>query len=125
VRCSLQRSIRRCAPAQAALLEALRLLHDPQDAERASSALLDRLFNAGQSTAGGMSYSRDKQTGRRKLSYWGAPRPPVRQAHELTAAQRQALAALVDHDPLWEHQSNLLELYGLPAEREALRALLG
>jgi len=110
--------------ARATLLDAVRLLHDSEDAERAAGVLLDLVFQAGQQTSRRTAFSRDKHTGRRKIEYWGTPKPPPRQAHELTAAQREVLTALVDHDPLWEHQSNLLELYGLPTERDVLRALL-
>jgi tetratricopeptide (TPR) repeat protein len=111
-------------PARTALLRAVRLLHDSEDAERAASVLLGLVCNDGRRMSSGMAYSRDKQTGRRKIDYWGTPKPPPHQAHELTVTQREVLAALVDHDPLWEHQSNLLELYGLPTERAALRAML-
>jgi tetratricopeptide (TPR) repeat protein len=110
--------------ARAALLQAIRLLHDADDADKAAHTLLDLGFNLNQRTAASMAYSCDKQTGRRKIDYFGASIPSLHQAEELTAAQREILATLVDHEPLWEHQSNLLKLYGLPVERDAVRDLL-
>ena len=42
----------------------------------------------------------------------------------LTDYQRQILQVIVKNDLVWEYPSNLLELYGLPAERSKVRALL-
>ncbi|GIK65705.1 MAG: hypothetical protein BroJett018_34990 [Chloroflexota bacterium] len=42
----------------------------------------------------------------------------------LTNDQRYVLQLVVDNDLVWQHPSNLLELYGLPAERSMVRALL-
>ena len=41
-----------------------------------------------------------------------------------TEAQRAALTAVVNYEPLWEIDTNLFEVYGLPNSREALRNLL-
>jgi hypothetical protein len=45
-------------------------------------------------------------------------------AGTFTEAQRSALSAVVNYDPLWEIDTNLFEVYGLPNSREALRRLL-
>lgn len=42
----------------------------------------------------------------------------------LTDEQRQALKAVVETDFVWMLHSNLMEIYGLPAERSKVRALL-
>jgi hypothetical protein len=85
---------------------------------------LDLTFNCDVSQSAGAAYSRDKQTGVRKIEFWGAPEPALRQIHELSPEQREALRTLVAHDPLWEYQSNLMELYGLPSDRQSLRSQL-
>jgi hypothetical protein len=43
---------------------------------------------------------------------------------ELTAAQKQAVMVVVEADKVWETPHNLLEEFGLPADREELRGLL-
>ncbi|MEJ2562275.1 MAG: tetratricopeptide repeat protein [Anaerolineales bacterium] len=110
--------------ARTALLQAVSLLRDPDDALRAAGLLLDLTFNCDVSQSAGAAYSRDKQTGVRKIEFWGAPEPALRQIHELSPEQREALRTLVAHDPLWEYQSNLMELYGLPSDRQSLRSQL-
>jgi hypothetical protein len=47
-----------------------------------------------------------------------------RGAETLTEPQRAALMALIEYAPLWQYTKNLLEVYGLPTDREGLRALL-
>ncbi|MBZ0316245.1 MAG: hypothetical protein K8L91_07500 [Anaerolineae bacterium] len=42
----------------------------------------------------------------------------------VTREQRHVLQLIVDNDLFWKYPSNLLELYGLPAERSKVRALL-
>jgi hypothetical protein len=112
------------AAACTALLQAVQLLHDPEDAEYAARRLLALVFHDDRTRSAGMASSRDKQTKRRKIDYFGMTPLPPRRAHELTEEQYRVLTALVAHDPLWEHQSNLLGLYGLPTDRHALRRLL-
>lgn len=64
------------------------------------------------------------ETGQVTIDYWGASLPPARQADELTDGQRELLTAMAAYEPLWERPSNMLELFGLPSERAALRGLL-
>ncbi len=110
--------------ARTALLQAATLLRDPDDAIRAAGLLLDLTFNCDVSQSAGTAYSRDKQTGVHKIEFWGASEQAPRQVHELAPEQREVLRTLAAHDPLWEYQSNLMELYGLPADRRSLQSQL-
>jgi len=108
---------------RSALLQAVQLLHNPEDAELIARRLLDLVFQDGRHVPVTMTYSRDGQSGQQRIHY-SVQVQQSRQPHELTNAQREVLYVLADHDPLWEHQSNLLELYGLPIARAALRTML-
>lgn len=107
----------------AALGQALRLQRDRQDAEDVALALLELVFPIDQRRYTSSTHGRDPATGQPTMTYGGGASPPAHM-EALTSAQRTALQALVAHDPLWEHRSNLLERYGLPPDRAALRALL-
>ncbi|MEM8531540.1 MAG: hypothetical protein AAGF95_11900 [Chloroflexota bacterium] len=48
--------------------------------------------------------------------------PRVR--NNLTSLQQDTLRLIADHDPFWEIEHNLLEVYGLPSERSTLREWL-
>jgi tetratricopeptide (TPR) repeat protein len=113
---------------RAALLRALPLLHytDSDELHRFAETLLDLVFNDGQQPGRSRSLSWHKQTKRCTIRFYGGKNTvqPERNPATITDAQREVLAAIVAHDPLWEWDSNLLTLYGLPAEREVLRAWL-
>jgi hypothetical protein len=113
---------------RSALLRALPLLHytNSDELHFFAATLLDLVFNDGQRSHRNRSLSWHKQTGRCTIRFYGGDGalPPERNAAALTGAQREVLAALAAHDALWEWDCNLLTLYGMPCEREALRAWL-
>ncbi len=113
---------------RAALLRALPLLHytNSDQLHFFAETLLDLVFNDGQHQGRSRSLSWHKQTKRCTISFYGGKNyvQPERNAATITDVQREVLAAIVAHNPLWEWDSNLLTLYGLPAEREVLLAWL-
>lgn len=113
---------------RAALLRVLPSLHytNSDELHFFAETLLDLVFNNNQHPHRSRSLSWHKQTKRCTISFYGGSTKaqPQRDAATLTDAQREVLEALATHDPLWEWDSNLLTLYGLPAERELLRAWL-
>lgn len=68
-----------------------------------------------------------RKDGVRHIEYWyyfrPAPSIPPR-SPSLMPLQHQALKAVVENDVFWETVSNLLSLFGLPTEREALRTFV-
>jgi tetratricopeptide (TPR) repeat protein len=107
-----------------ALLRALTTVDAEEATEEIAGVLLDLVFNDGVVQDKATAWSRDA-SGRTHIHYW-RPRPqPARDPTSLTHAQRSVLAALIAHDPLWAHDSDLLALYGLPHERAPLRASIG
>jgi hypothetical protein len=106
------------------LLQVLPLLDDPEQAEDLAGLLLDLACNAGEIQSRQVASSLDEQ-GRIRHSYFDIASQPPRDPATLTEQQRVLLAALVAHTPLWDINSDLLEFYGLPTKREALRAFLG
>lgn len=108
--------------ARAALLRALPLLHQPEPAEQVARHLLDLVFFAGQPQPWIKLIG--WREGRTAVTYRGAGRTPRRDPVGLRAPQRQVLIALLNHEPFWQIDTNLLELYGLPPARAALRAVL-
>lgn len=109
-----------------ALLRVLPLLHSSSDELYCfAEALLDLVFYAGQHQRRGRSFSRNRQTNRHVIEFYGGKQvQSERSPAMLTAAQHEVLMAIVAHDPLWEWECNLLALYGVPAERAALQAWL-
>ncbi|MBZ0285497.1 MAG: hypothetical protein K8L97_32505 [Anaerolineae bacterium] len=68
-----------------------------------------------------------RKDGVRHIEYWYyfRPAPPIPpRSPSLTGLQQQALKAVVESDVFWETVSNLLSLFGLPTEREALRTFV-
>lgn len=102
------------------LLQTMRLQQDPEDAEMAAMALLDHTFRHGQRTRAATSGRRNLQTGRYIIAYWRTEKDAPRQLDRLPDTTHAVLQALAAHDPLWGHESNLMELYGLPPQRDAL-----
>jgi len=110
--------------ARRALLEALSFANDPEDCERIAQTLLDCVFDADLRHAGGISRSYDQRTGTWSVTHFGIPLPPSYEAPQLTSAQRKALESILANNVFWQHKTDLLKLYGLPSEREALRQFL-
>lgn len=114
-----------CAPggdfSRRALLRMLPLVHQPEQAEQVAQHLLDLTFENGQSRA---CANHTRRNGRRIITYRLPDNLPNRNPHTLTPPQRSVLYALLIHEPLWQHDSNLLELYGLPSSRSVLAELL-
>lgn len=112
--------------ARPTMLRALPLLHntDSEELHIFAIAMLDLVFNDGQQSRRAWALPRNKKTGRQMIDFHidDSKVPPERSSAMINDAQREVLAALAAHDPLWEWDSNLLRLYGLPADREALRA---
>jgi tetratricopeptide (TPR) repeat protein len=106
-----------------ALLRALRRTHTRDAARTVADALLDLTFNDGRLQPKGMRISRHPD-GREKINYFEPARQPARSAATLSADQRALLEALAAHDPFWEQDHDLLALYGLPATREEVQALV-
>ncbi len=65
-------------------------------------------------------------SGVRHIEYWNMFRQPLPSPRlpSLTAQQQQALTAIAESDAFWATVTNLLSLFGLPTEREALRQFL-
>ena len=103
----------------AALTRALTATQDPEAAHTVAESLLDLAFDGKRVKPYGTLYSRGED-GRRKIQFWDRRLPQV---GEVTRPQRTVLEALVAHDPLWDIDSDLLALYGLPTSRGALREL--
>jgi tetratricopeptide (TPR) repeat protein len=106
-----------------ALLRAFHLTRTGDAARTVAHALLDLTFNDGRLQPKGMGISRHPD-GREKINYWEPARQPERSAATLSAGQRTLLEALAAHDPFWEQDHDLLALYGLPATREGVQALV-
>lgn len=66
------------------------------------------------------------KNGVRHIEYWHMfrPAPTISPRSSLTAQQQQALKAIAESDAFWGTVSNLLSVFGLPTEREALRQFL-
>lgn len=122
---NIRNSLLSLGPARAfpVLLQALSLLHDPEEAENLAGLLLDLAFNAGEIQSKQVARSWDEQ-GRIRHQYFDIASQPPRDPATLTEQQRTLLATLVAHAPLWDINSDLLECYGLPTGREVLRAFL-
>jgi hypothetical protein len=102
-------------------LQILPLLQDPEQSEKMAALLIDLAFNHGQVQNRSYSWSRD-QYERPEYRYSIPPGLKPLDPAELSAQQREVLAALLAHDPLWQLSSNLFELYGLPdGDRSRLR----
>ncbi|GAB4206023.1 MAG: hypothetical protein OHK0022_32660 [Roseiflexaceae bacterium] len=106
-----------------ALLRALPLLHQPEQAEQVAQRLLELAFDEGQRRHWHASHTR--KNGRRIITYKLPGELPARDLQGLNAPQRTVLRALLDHEPLWQHESNLLEVYGLPSCRPVLAEIMG
>lgn len=107
-----------------ALIRAFALTRNADAAEEVASVLLDLIFNGGGMMGKTTAISRGAD-GHLRIHYWEPQPQPARDPASLTHEQRSVLAALVAHDPLWAHDSDLLALYGLPHEREPLRQFIG
>lgn len=120
-----------------ALIDVLQTLDNEENAwDRAGVAesLLDLAFY-GRQVPKDWAYGKTK-SGRLKIECWNYPGQPHRSGKQqgvqenqsrvgpLTEAQRTALSAVLNYDPLWEIDTNLFEVYGLPNSREALKNLL-
>jgi tetratricopeptide (TPR) repeat protein len=107
-----------------ALMRAFRLTRTGDAARTIADALLDLTFNDGRLQPKGMAISRHPN-GREKINYFEpAPQQP-RATATLSAEQRTLLEMLAAYDPFWEQDHDLLALYGLPATREGVQALMG
>ena len=104
-----------------ALLRALTMTEEEDTTEEVAGVLLDMVFNDGVAQSKSTAWSRDA-SGRTHIHYWEPDPQPARARASLTHEQQSVLAALIAHDPLWAYESDLLALYGLPHEREPLRA---
>jgi hypothetical protein len=106
-------------------VEALPRLTDPEAAREAARLLLDLVFHAGQRRTV-IAYPGPPEPGQPVARVvYSAPKAAVaRPADALNAIQRRGLAMLAEHDAFWRVPHNLLALYGLPAERDALRQAL-
>ncbi|HEU4325381.1 MAG TPA: hypothetical protein VFS21_19715 [Roseiflexaceae bacterium] len=115
-----------CAPggdfSRRALLRMLPLVRQPEQAEGVALRLLDLAFGDGQSRRWHATHTR--RNGRRTITYRLPDGLPARDPRTLTPPQREVLHALLGHDPLWQHDSNLLELYGLPSSRSVLGEII-
>lgn len=120
-----------------ALIDVLQTLDNEEhawDRVGVAESLLDLAFY-GRQVPKDWAYGKTK-FGRLKIECWnysGKPRHSGKQQGvqenqsrigPLTEPQRTALTAVVNYDPLWEIDTNLFEVYGLPNSREALRKLL-
>jgi tetratricopeptide (TPR) repeat protein len=107
-----------------ALLKALPMIQDGEEAREIASILLDMVFNNGQVQAKCTALSRHGPEKRTKVDYWKPEAQPQREASSLTTIQRSVLAAVVAYDPVWRDEHNLLKLYGLPESRDGLRQFI-
>lgn len=107
-----------------ALACALSITTDDEDAHQIANAMLNLAFGAHRADAEGTAWSRDR-SGRLKIEYWGVKgeAAPV-SARSLTTIQRASLRSLVASDPVWQVETNLFALFGLPIARDAVAALI-
>lgn len=107
------------------LLRILPWVADAAATQRIAGILLDLVFNAGDIQQKGFTLEWDEGQAKNCIYNYCKPTPQApRSVSSLTTEQRAALGALVAHEPLWQFKSSLLELYGLPTEREQVRRLL-
>lgn len=121
----------------AALIDVLQTLDNEEhawDRVGVAESLLDLAFY-GRQVPKDWAYGKTK-SGRLKIECWNYPGQPHRSGKQqgvqenrsriglLTKPQRTALTAVAKYGPLWEIDTNLFEVYGLPNSREALRKLL-
>lgn len=120
----------------AALVTAFRAIADPMAAELMIEVLLSLAFPDKHVRISSRNQQRDKerhyklrytaelvdQLGEKDYSH--RTFSTAQTAEEFDAEQRVVLTTIVDCDIVWAIDSNLLELYGLPTEREQLQILL-
>ncbi len=106
-----------------ALLRMLPLVRQPEQAEQVALRLLDLAFGDSRHRRWHATHAR--RSDRRTITYRLPDGLPARDPRALTPPQHEVLRALLGHDPLWQHDSNLLELYGLPSCRSVLAEITG
>jgi hypothetical protein len=101
------------------------MIQDGEEARETAGLILDLVFHDGQVQAKSTAQSWLALEKRMKVEYWSPKPQPTRPASSLTELQRDVLAVIAAHDPVWRDKHDLLKLYGLPITRDELRNFIG
>ncbi len=105
------------------LEEALKVARNPDDAHIVALTLLDLVFKGADKRISGFSVGFSTTPEGKEQRTYEESRKKL-DIQRLTLIQRRVAKAVLEANQVWEIQSNLLAIYGLPASRDKLRRLL-